>query len=115
MRPPARQARRPSLELLGDREAHARRDLLRLAEILVRRLLEALALERDHALVAAALRARIDGHGQDARPRSSAVFCAPGPSAATAPGVEARRGAKAVRRIEIDHDHLDRPVGFRLS
>ena len=53
IRPPARQVRRPSLELLGHGEAHARRDLLRLAEILVRRLLEALALERDDALVAA--------------------------------------------------------------
>ena len=44
------------LELLRHREAHPRRDLLGLAEILVRRLLEALALERDDALVAAALR-----------------------------------------------------------
>ena len=50
-----RPARRggPRANALGHREAHPRRDLLRLAEILVRGLLEPLALQRDDALVAA--------------------------------------------------------------
>ena len=56
-RPPARQRWRSAAALahmhLGDGEADAGRDLLRLAEIGVRDLLEAVAFERDDALVAA--------------------------------------------------------------
>ena len=59
-RPPARQrmAKRAALAdmHLGDGEADARRDLLGLAEIGVGDLLEAVALERDDALVAAGVR-----------------------------------------------------------
>ena len=52
------------LELLGHGEAHLRRDLLGLAEILMRRFLEALAFQRDDALIAAAVGALVDGHGE---------------------------------------------------
>ena len=51
-------------QLLGDRETHARRDLLGAQEIFVRGVFERAALERDHALVAAHVGALVDGHGE---------------------------------------------------
>ena len=50
--------------LLADREPHARRDLLGAQEILVRGILQVAAMERDQALIAAHVRALIDGHGE---------------------------------------------------
>ncbi len=47
----------------ADREAHQRRDLFRSLEVVMRRLFQSLALERDDALVARHLAARIDGEG----------------------------------------------------
>ena len=46
---------------LADREAHQGRDLLRALEILMRGALEALPFERDDALIARHVAARIDG------------------------------------------------------
>ena len=51
-RPPARHSRAFGRHALPDREPHQRRDLLGALEIGVRGLLEPLALERDHALIA---------------------------------------------------------------
>src|SRR3954468_17607436 len=123
MRPPARQARRPALhspgaasptpaaaagaDPLGDGKPHPRRDLLRLAEILVRRLLEALALERHDALVAAALRALVDRHRQDALAEEIGGLPGAGAERRDLAGIEACRRAQAVGGVEIDDDHLD--------
>ena len=50
--------------LLADREPHPGRDLLRAFEVFVRGVLQAAAVERDQALVAARVGALVDGHGE---------------------------------------------------
>src|SRR6516165_4900729 len=51
-------------QFLRHREAHARGDLLGAQKILMRRVFETLALERDDALVAGGVRSLVDGHGE---------------------------------------------------
>ena len=47
---------------LADREPHPGRDLFGAQEIFMRRVFEVAALERDQALIAAHIRALVDGH-----------------------------------------------------
>ncbi len=72
------------------------------------------AVQRDHALVAAAPLSLVDGHRQDALTDQLA-----GPRGLAERGhpvrVEPGIGAQPVRRVEIDHDHVDRPVGLGLE
>ena len=103
------------LELLGDRKAHARRDLLGLPKILVRRLLETLPLERDDALISALLGSLIDRHGEIAGADQLS-----GPGVIRQHGIqailiEACGGAKTVGRVKIHNDHFDRAIGLGLE
>ena len=99
--PPARQRWRapsPARQLLADREPHPGRDLLRAQEIFVRGVFEAAALERDQALVAAHVRALVDGHGEMAAAEQRAgVGLARGDRRRDARLVEARAGPHRAR------------------
>ena len=114
-RPPARQRPAALLHGFGHGEAHLRGDLLRLAEILVRGLLQALAFQGDDALIAAGGGALVDGHGQVAGADQVGVLERSGAEGGHPLRVEARGGAQAVRRLEIDHDHRHRTVGLGLE
>ena len=109
MMPPARQAR-PPRHGLADRKAHQGRDLLRTLEVMMRRSLEALPFERDDALIAVHLAARIDGERHWPRPSRSS----PGGRSRASP---CRTGERAqVRgRVEIDQQHVDWTVALRLQ
>ena len=118
--PPARQRwLAPPLagaELLGDREPHARRDLLGAQEIFVRGILERAALERDQPLVAAHVGALVDGHREMAAAEQRArIGLARGHRGRDALLVEARAGPHLAGRDEVDHQHAHRPVGLRLQ
>ena len=82
----------------------------------MRRFLETLALERHDALVAAAVGALVDGHGEIAGPEQLAGSRACAGTERLEPVlVEPRGGAQAVRRVEIDDDHVDGAVGLGLQ
>ena len=108
--PPARQSVPLAGDVLGDRQPDQRRDLLGLAEILVRRLLEALAFERHDALVARRVRALVDGEGQMAVAEQLGRAEAGRRVAASRVGIETREGAQPVGRVEIDDEHVDGAV-----
>ena len=117
MMPPARQRwlARPRLrEFLGDGQPHARRDLLRAQEILVRGIFERAAVERDQTLVAAHVGALIDGHREMPRPSRSPA-CLARRVARRRVLVEPRAGAHLAGRGEVDHQHAHRPVGLRSA
>src|SRR6201999_1188962 len=86
-------------QLLGDGQTHAGGDLLRAQEIFVRGVLEALALERDDALVAGGIRPLVDGHGEmPAAKQRAAVGGARGNGGIDARGIEAGAAADVARR-----------------
>ena len=103
------------LELLRHREAHLRRDLLGLPEILVRGFLETLALQGHDALIAAAVGALVDGHGEIAGPQQLAGSRRGLPERLEPVLVEPGGGAQAIRRVEVDDDHVDDAVGLGLQ
>ena len=99
------------MTFLGHREADQRRDLLGLAEVLVRRRLQPLPFQRDDALVARGFTAAIDGEGEVAVAEQVAVLG----RLRQALGIVAGEGADAVGRVEIDHQHVDEAVALRLQ
>ena len=103
-------------KLFGDGKPHARRNLLRAGKIFMRGLFEVAAFERHEPLVAAHLRALVDGHGEMAvteqlAGRGRAV----GNRASDARGIEAGAGPHFAGRGEIDHQHAHRPVALGLQ
>ena len=103
-------------QFLGHSEAHTRRDLLGAQKILVRGMLEILALERDDALVAGHVGALVDGHGEmtmaQQRARIGGTRCDGGRDPR---GVEAGAGAHLAGRGVVDDQHADRPVALGLQ
>ena len=103
-------------QLLGHRQAHAGRDLLGAQEILVRRMLEVLAFERDDALVARRIRSLVDGHGEMAVAEQRArIGRARGHGGGDAGGVETGAGAHLARGGVVDDQHPHRPVALGLQ
>lgn len=102
-------------ELLGHREADLSRDLFGLAEILMGRLFQALAFQGHNTLVAAEIVALVDGHGEVALPDQIGILERGAPQSFDPRGVESCRGAQAVGRLEIHHDHLHRTIGLGLE
>ncbi len=103
MMPPARQRclAPPSAgtQFLGDREAHARRNLLGAQEVFVRGVFQRAAVERHQALVAADVRPLVDGHGEMALAEQRAgVGLAAGDRLGDARLVVARAGAHLAGR-----------------
>ena len=96
---------------LGDGEADIGGDLFRLAEILVGGRLKPLAVERHDALVARQVIALLDGEGEMAA--AEQFRAALGRSELL--GIEARKGAQVIGRVEIDDDHVDQPVRAGLQ
>ena len=86
-------------------------DLLGAQEVLVRGILEVAAVERHQSLVAAHVRALVDGHGEVATAEQVGGR-EPGLQPAC---VEARIGAQRIGRGEIDDDHRHRAVGLGLQ
>ena len=80
------------------------------------RCLEALALERDDALVALHMRALVDGHAHVALAQQVGNAALAGPDGGLdGLGVELGAGAQPVRGVEIDDDHRHRTVGLGLE
>ncbi len=98
-------------QTLGDGEPHEGRDLLRLAEILMRRFFEPLTFECDDALVARDIAALLDRQRQMA----PAEKLSAGGRRGELRLIEPRKGAQPVRRIEINDDHVDDAVAARLQ
>src|SRR5580700_494239 len=101
---------------LAGRKPHARRNLLRLREIMVGRFLEALALECNEALISGAIAfGGIDGEREmpvaDEAP-AALLLLGKGRDLLL---IEARIGAEAVGPAKIDNDHADRPVRLGLK
>ena len=96
---------------LADREPHLRRNLLRTQKIFVCGVLEAATLQRHQPLIAAHVRALIDGHGEMAMTEQRAgIRCLAEPRL-----VEPRIGAQPVRRLKIDDQERHRSVGLGLQ
>ena len=109
-------ATRARSQLLGDSQAHPGGDLLRAQKILVRGMFEALALERDDALVAGGVRSLVDGHGQMAAAEQRARIggaCRNGGRDASR--IEAGAAAHLARRGVVDDQHSYRPVALSLK
>jgi hypothetical protein len=103
-------------QFLRHRQAHARGDLLGAQKILVRRVFEALALERDNALVAGGVRSLVDGHGEMATAQQRArVGCSRCNGGRDAGGVETGAGTHFARRGVVDDQHTHRPVALGLE
>ncbi len=105
-----------AVEHLGDGEADTRRNLLRLAEIGVRRRLERLVLKRHVALVALLPLTLLDRHGE----RAGAEEHARVPGAALRCrldriGVKSGGRTDLAGRPDVDHDERNRPVRLRLQ
>ncbi len=118
--PPARQCRsravRAGAKLLGDGEPHARRNLLRARKIFVRGLFEVAAFQRHQPLIAAHLRALVDGHGEMAVAEQLAgLGRAGGDRRVDTRGIEAGAGPHLAGRGEIDHQHAHRTVALGLQ
>src|SRR5216684_3850917 len=114
--PPMPGAVRPRPHFLGHGEAHAGRDLLGAEKILVRGMLEILALERDDALVAGGVRALVDGHGQMAMAEQRAGIGGAGGDRGGHPvGIEAGAAAHLAGRGVVDDQHPHRAVALRLQ
>ena len=69
----------------------------------------------DDALVAGHVGALVDGEREMAAAEQLRRRGAPRPTRGEPLGVEARIGAHAVGRLEIDDQHVDRAVGARLQ
>ena len=96
---------------LADRKPHSGRNLFRAQKIFMRGVLESAAFERHQPLIAAHVRPLVDGHGEMAFPQQRAgVLAFPEP-----PGIEARIGAQAVRRLKIHDQKRHRAVGLGLQ
>ena len=103
-------------QLLGHRQAHAGRDLLRAQEIFMRGVLEVLAFERDDALVAGGVGPLVDGHGEMAAAEQRAgIGRARRDGGGDARGVEAGAGAHLAGRGVVDDQHPHRPVALGLQ
>ena len=103
-------------QFLGDREAHARRNLLGAAEIFVRGIFQRAALERHQTLVAAHIGTLVDGHGEMALAEQLAgVGLAGGNRLGDAAFVEARARAHLAGRGEVHHQHTHGAVSLRLQ
>ena len=96
----------------ADSETHQGRDLLRALEIMMRRGFQPLTLERDHALIAIHLAARIDSEGHVT---VAEKVVARARSALEPRPVEPRERAQMRRRVEIDQKHGDRAVALGLQ
>ena len=77
----------------------------------MRGVFETAAFERDQALIAAHVRALVDGHGEMAVAEQRAGILA----VLQPRRVEPRIGAQPVRRLEIDDQERHRTVGLRLQ
>ena len=108
---PAMLAAIAAAPFLADREPHPGRDLLGAQEIFMRGVFQTAAVERDQALVAAHVRALVDGHGEMALAEQRAGVLA----LLQARGVEARIGAQPVGRLEVDDQERHRAVGPGLQ
>ena len=107
---------RPAAQFLRHGETNPGRNLFRAAEIFVRRILQAAAIECHQALVAAAVEPAVDGHGQvpasdqdPGRRRAGIDRCR------NAGGIVLGASADPIRRGVIDHQHAHRPVGLGLE
>src|SRR5215831_13979269 len=97
-------------QFLRHRQAHAGGDLLRAQKILMRRMFEALALERDDALVAGGVRSLVDGHGQMPTAQQRArIGRSRRDGRRDTGGVEAGAGAHFAGRGVVDDQHPYRP------
>ena len=111
-----RRARLAAARELRHGDPHRGRDLLGLLEVGVRHLFEAVALERDDALVAVHVDALVDGHREMALAEQLAgLGLAALDRARHRVGVEAGIAAQAVRRVEVDDDQVHRPIGLGLE
>ena len=104
---PARPLRR---QALADRDARQRRDLLGALEILRRRALQPAPFQRHDALVARRQAVRLYGEGEVALAEQIAAG-----AVAQRLGVEARQRPQIGRRVEVDQQHVERPVALRLQ
>src|SRR5690348_13183616 len=103
-------------QFLGDREAYARRNLLRAEEVFVRDVLQGAAIERYKPLIAIHVRALIDRHCQMAfAEQSSTVAIAGCNCRSDATLVETRARPHFVRRDEVYDQHPDGTVTLRLQ
>jgi hypothetical protein len=101
---------------LGNLQPDLGRDLLGLAEIRVRGLLQGRAVELDYALIALRVGALVDGERQHALPEQRAGRGLPRTGQCfKAVGVIASIGAQRAGRREIGDEHVDRTVGARLQ
>ena len=97
---------------LADREPNQRRDLLRSFEVMMRRRFQSLALERDHALIAVHVAARIDGEGQ--MPMAEQVAAGVRRGLELFP-VEPSERTQMRGGVEIDQKHGDGAIAFGLQ
>ena len=96
---------------LANREPHPGRNLLRAQKIFMRGVFQAAAFERHQALVSAHVRPLIDGHREMALAEQRAgVLTGLEPLR-----VEARIGAQAIRRLEVDDQERHRAIGLGLQ
>ncbi len=103
-------------EFLGDGEPHAGRNLLRAQKIFMRGLFEVAAFQRHEALIAAHVRALIDGHGEMAVAEEFSGVGGVGGNGRRDPlGVETGAGPHVAGRGEIDHQHAHRSVALGLQ
>ena len=96
---------------LADRKPHPGRDLFGAQKIFMRGVFQGAAFERHQALVAAHVRALVDGHGKMAMPEQRAG----GHAILQARGIEARIGAQFVGRLKIHDEERHRTVGLGLQ
>ena len=91
-------------------EANERGELLRLAEIGVSRLGQALAFQRHDPLVALGVHAPVDGHGEMALAEQPTI----GGKLGQTLGREPRIAAHATRHLIVGDEQVDRSVGRGL-
>ena len=103
--------------LLGDRQPDVGGDLLGLAEIDARDVLQRGAVELDDALVALHVLALVDGEREHAAAQQllRTVLGREATASASLLVVEAGIGAQRVRRREVGDQHVDRSVGAGLQ